>query len=518
MQPETQIQPKKQKKIKPPKNPIIENVLIDKIGYKGVWIATLENGKKILVKWNVVPWATATVHIRKKKKGVIMAEIVQITKAPADRVDEKQIACDHYANPLWDAKEQFSETSWCGWCKRQIIPYPKQLEIKRDQIREAFVGHELSTDLISAVLPSPEMYYYRNKIEFSFWKYITRDEPRHERQAGFHKPWMFSKVLDVQQCHLISSKAHALYKKIKWLCVSSWLPVYDSKTHIWFFRHLVIREWINTEQFLVNLSVATDHLMTDSLKKIWSDWCASLTQDNDLTDSITTFCITENNWLADIIRNPEAITSPLRWDWFFHESLVFRGKEGEETKLRFRLSPFSFFQTNTYSAQVLFETAASLLPDISGTILDMYCGAWSIGMSLLAMGKWQKVVWIEIVEEAIVDAKHNARINWLEEKTEFFAGKAEQLVFREPRVKDALTDMWLIVVDPPRDWLHPSMIKFLSLVKKHHACPFLYISCNPITLARDLALLVEQWRTIQTIQAVDMFPHTYHVETIVVLK
>lgn len=516
------------------KNPFIENIRIQKVGYKWVGIAALENGKKILVKGNVVPGATATVRIVKKKKGVLLAEVVRITDAPRDRVDQSQIACDHYADPLWTSEQQMTSTSWCGGCKRQVIPYEKQLEIKREQVRECFVAHGIDPDLVTHVLPSPELYRYRNKIEFSFGKYISRDGDDEHRQLGFHKPGMFSKVLDVQQCHLISSKAHELYTRLRALCQSSWLPVYDSKTQIGFRRHLVIRQGINTDQFLVNLSIATKYLTDDALTAKRDAFVETLQQDTFLREQITTMCVTSNNGLADIIRNPDATLDVLWGDGFFFESLRYPAQtssyddldgetaasssEAEDVEVTFRVSPFSFFQTNTRAAELLFRTAVTLLPEIRGTILDLYCGAWSIGMSLLAQWKGDHVVGIEIVEEAIVDAKHNADINGLSDKTDFFAGKAEQLVFREPKVKEILADMWLVVVDPPRDGMHKSMITFLKTIKQYYACPLLYISCNPVTLARDLELLAEQWWEIETVQAVDMFPHTYHVETIVILR
>jgi tRNA/tmRNA/rRNA uracil-C5-methylase (TrmA/RlmC/RlmD family) len=188
-------------------------------------------------------------------------------------------------------------------------------------------------------------------------------------------------------------------------------------------------------------------------------------------------------------------------------------------KIRFRVSAFSFFQTNTLGAQELFAKAASMisLSWSRSTILDLYCGAGTIGLSFVAMGIGKFCIGIELVEDAIRDAKVNAQLNKMDDKSYFVAGKAEVLVSRDRQISDKMSDIGLIIVDPPREWLHKDVVEFLIGLRQNHRCQLLYISCNPVTLARDLDLLVQGGWECTVLQPVDMFPHTHHVEMISVL-
>lgn len=157
----------------------------------------------------------------------------------------------------------------------------------------------------------------------------------------------------------------------------------------------------------------------------------------------------------------------------------------------FRISPFSFFQTNTHAAELLYQTAINMTGDIKGTILDLYCGTGSIGISFLKANKGNFVMGIEIVNDAIIDANHNAQINNIADQSYFVAGKAEELVHEDSTIQQKIHELGLVIVDPPRDGLHKNVIKFLNTLKKQHQCKLLYISCNPVTMARDIQGLSE---------------------------
>lgn len=189
-------------------------------------------------------------------------------------------------------------------------------------------------------------------------------------------------------------------------------------------------------------------------------------------------------------------------------------QETKTTAVSFRISPFSFFQTNTYGAEILYQTAIAMAGEVHGTILDLYCGTGSIGISFLKCKKGNFVLGVEIVEEAILDAHHNAQINGVEAQTYFVAGKAEDLVHTDPTVQQKLHEVELIIIDPPRDGMHKNVITFLNTCKKQQQCKLLYVSCNPVTMARDIQLLSAGGRKLHELQPVDMFPQTHHIETI----
>ena len=187
------------------------------------------------------------------------------------------------------------------------------------------------------------------------------------------------------------------------------------------------------------------------------------------------------------------------------------------TEISFRVSPFSFFQTNTLWAQQLFGQAMKMVGNIEGTILDLYCGTWSIGISFLKVGKGKRLVGIEIVEEAIADAWYNAKINGIEDKVVFLANPAEKAFIQTPEIRNKLNNLGLVIIDPPRDGLHKNVVQMICDLKKESDFKLLYISCNPVTMVRDIELLLAWGFSIKPIQPVDMFPQTHHIECIGVL-
>ncbi|MCX6822798.1 MAG: methyltransferase domain-containing protein [candidate division SR1 bacterium] len=430
-----------------------------------------------------------------------------------------------------------------------MLSYATQLKLKQDIVADSFKKLKMPELNILPIVGSPLEKGYRNKIEFSFGKYITNGEQvkngearekqlnvLSDRSVGFHRQGEFSKIVDITNCGLISDQANEVFARVKGLCLASGLPVYDQKTHQGFFRHLVIREGFHTGQFLVNLSVSEENLKTSKSGK-WDQLLEVLKKDELLKDKVTTFVITYNNGLADTIRNDKSETKTFWGDGYMYEKLVF-GKTEETgrfngdmeintqsfsqsptnhqipSEVSFRISPFSFFQTNTLGAQQLFSLGMHIAGQVEGNILDLYCGTGSIGLSFLKAGKGEQLIGIEIVEEAITDARYNAKINGLENQVLFVANPAEKALTSNDELRAKIKNIGLVIVDPPRDGLHKNVISFLADLKKEQNFKLLYISCNPVTMVRDIELFAAQGFQIQTVQPVDMFPQTHHIEVI----
>lgn len=491
------------------KNKILEKITIEKLWYGWIWISTLPSWVKVLVSWWILPWSVVDCRVIKNKKDYFECQVVKVHSLWD--VELKDDLCPHYF---------FYEKWWCGWCKWQILPYEKQVDLKHKIVYDSLRNIKNVVDKIwlKEVLHSPEFFWYRNKVEFTFGHDYKKSIPW---MLWFNKQWDFLTVVDVADCKLISGDQNDLYRYLKNIFINSGLPIYNKKTHIGFYRHLVMRKWVNTNQMLINLVVSNQYLLNNIVAaKQFESLKETLSKDEYLSKTITTFVITYNNWLADIVKWQDIKTDLLWWDWYIYENLKFTQLdwEGKEVDLKFRVSPFSFFQTNTLWAQVLFSQWAKVAWEVKWTILDLYCGAWSIWLSFLKMWLWKDVIWIEIVEEAIEDAKYNAKINGLDSNSYFVAWKAEKLIFEDQKIKDNIENINLVVIDPPRDWLHKNVVKFLWDLKQIKNYKLLYISCNPVTMSRDIQLLLELWFELNYLQPVDMFPHTHHIEMIWLLN
>ena len=530
---------------------IIKWLTVYKIWYWGIGIASLPDWKKVLIKWGALPWSIVDVRVVNSKKDYIEAHLLEIKKQDPKLITGHAI-CQHFFSPFMEKDENNTlppYAIWCWGCKWQVMNYDAQLKLKEDIVKDAFWKLLKKQEItFLPIVGSPLHEWYRNKIEFSFWVYKQLEENFRKAKKSwrkeedllkewmqkysidanfnlwFHKQGEFSKIVDVNHCWLVSEKVNKLFVHIKELCKNSWLSVYDQKNHPWFFRHLVIREWVNTNQILINLSVADNNLVWNDTE-LWSKFMETLKEDSILKEEVSTFVISYNNWLADIIRNSETEIKTFWWEGSIYEILDFSefvnsedNEEKQEVRVNFRISPSSFFQTNTLWAQKLFWTAMKMAWRIEWNILDLYCWAGSIWLSFLKSWVWEELVWVEIVEEAIVDAWHNAKINGVEDKCYFVASPAEKMLINFPELEEKIKNVWLVIIDPPREWLHVNVIKYLSDLKKQYNFKLLYISCNPITMARDIELLVEEWFKFKEIQPVDLFPHTHHIEDICILN
>ena len=512
---------------------IITNITIEKLWHGGVGIATAEDGRTIIVKWGVLPGSLVDLKVVKSRKDMIEAHVYELHGLDPT-IANGEVLCPHY---LYHYGGQIlpDHKHGCGWCKWQIINYPQQLVMKRDIVAECMMIMQDKIDQIGWV-PLPltvnEIFGYRNKIEYSFGKYITGKKskegeegeesesngeypwgwktPRqeHHRQLGFHRQGQFSKIIDIDQCYLTDEKMRAVFIYCKELLKQTGLPVYDQMRHEWVLRHLMIRQGKHTNQIMMILSVADQQATLRDMALLHQ----TLLNDPKLRELITTAILVINNGLADIIYDRDSQSQILWGDGLIREELHFN-----DTKLSFEIAPTAFFQTNTLGAELLFRTARDMIGEVKGTLLDLYCGAGTIGLCLLAQWVGSRLVGIELVAAAIDNAWINARLNGLDGKCEFYAGKAETII----KEKDLnLTDLECIVVDPPREGLHQDVSQFLvSLKQQNPALRLCYISCNPATLARDLALLTVDWGyELTALQPVDMFPHTHHIENIAMMR
>jgi 23S rRNA (uracil-5-)-methyltransferase RumA len=475
---------------------ILENILIEKLVFGGKWFARLKHtnpdydGRVIFVTWWAIPGSVADLRVLKKKKAFIETQIFKIIKkSPLEKINKE------------------NKYGMSGWWKWINIGYNEQLKIKEEQVEEAFNILKAKQDNISfkSIIPSPTINWYRNKVEFSYWKYISHKFDIAEHfNVWFHKQWEFSKVEDFDWCPLIDEIQNEIYREIKNFSKTLWLPVYDQMRQEWFFRHILIRKTFFTNEMMLLLSFNDkyfdNNLNLDKNEKLWllKDFFINLSKKYNIIKSIY-FSYNPNK--ADVcIWDLELIY----WNKVISEELL---------NLKFEISPTSFFQTNSSGAEQLYQKVLDFVinKEIKNqVVLDLYWGTWTIGM--IFANAWAKdVISVELVKSSSKDGEKNAKYN-----------KLNNISFVNSKVEDFLwkyINAWkyadLLIIDPPRVWMHPDALPNILKFKTHQ---IIYISCNPATLVRDLWYILDNSNyKIEKIQAMDMFPHTNHIETIVSL-
>ena len=404
----------------------------------------------------------------KRKKGTWEAKLLEVHENPKHFV---KAPCEYFGQ--------------CGGCSAQELQYEHQIQMKHGQVMELLskAGIDDFEDL--GVLGSPEVLEYRNKMEFSFGD-AEKDGPM---TLGMHRKHSTYDVLTVEGCKLVDTDFSEILKYVLEYCKANQLPYYKKLQHTGFMRYLVIRKSKTFGEILINI-------VTSSQSDFSFDALAKELTELNLQGKVAGVLHTITDTLADAIK-PEKVT------------LLYGKEEISETilGLQFNISPFSFFQTNTLGAEVLYKRALDLIEDMDNkTVFDLYCGTGTITQIMATRAK--KVYGIEIVEEAVVKAKENAAFNGLT-NCEFIAGDVLTKV-------DELHDQPdIIVLDPPRDGIHP---KAIQKIINFGAKELLYISCKPTSLARDLPILKEAGYKVEKVLCVDMFPNTPHVETVVKLS
>ena len=475
---------------------IIENILIEKLVFWWKWFARLKHDnpdldwRVIFVTWWAIPWTVANLRVLKKKKAFLDTQIVDIIK-------KSDIEVEHPTNKYWMS----------GWWKWINIPYKEQLKIKEEQVKESLNVVRQKQDNLKFldIQASPTIDWYRNKVEFSFWKYLSARYWIEEHfNLWFHKQWEFSKIQDMDGCPLIDEIQNEIYREIKSFSKTLWLPVYDSMRAEWFFRHLMIRRTHFGDEMMILLSFNPEYfeknekLDKDEKLLLIKDFLIWLTNKYTIIKSIyfshnankADVCI----WDLELIYGTKTIKENLQW-------------------LSFNISPTSFFQTNSTWAEKLYSMVIDYahkdkLKDYK--VLDLYGWTWTIWM-IFAKAWAKHVTSVELVKSASRDWEENAKSNWID-NMDFVNSKVED--FLKKYIND-WNSADLLIIDPPRAWMHPDA---LPDILKFNTNQIIYVSCNPSTLARDLWYILDNSEyKIEKIQAMDMFPHTHHIETIVSL-
>lgn len=463
---------------KPRKDDVIE-LTIDDISFEGKGVGRL-NGDFVVFVPNTVPGDLVKAKIKRTKKNYSDAKLEEVINRSNKRV---QPLCIHFGT--------------CNGCKMQNIDYTYQLEIKRQNVINAFerIGGFKGLEILP-VKGSDNIYYYRNKLEFSFSnnRWLTEDDMQNENAdksspgksfaLGYHIPGFIDKILDIHSCRLQSEISNKILNITRDFFKSKSSTIYSTKTHTGYLRFLVIKQSANNSDLMINL--------------ITHDYDEELIK--EYADSITAN-VPEVTTLVNSISKTKAQVAKA------DESMVIFGKgymEEQIGKYKFKLTANSFFQTNSKQCEKLFETIVEFAGfNKTENVLDLYCGCGAI--SLYISEYVYSVYGIELSEESIAMAKENAELNNVK-NCEFETGDVKE--FLESK-KDFKYDT--VILDPPRSGLHPDAVISIA---EYSPGKIIYVSCNPTTQARDLAMLAEKY-SITKIQPVDMFPHTFHIENLV---
>ena len=460
------------------KNIILENIVITDYAAEGKSLVRHE-GKVIFVS-GAIPGDTVNIQIGKNKKDWAEGRAIKIVEPSPDRLVP---FCKHFGV--------------CGGCKWQMLPYHKQLQFKQQEAEQNL--KRIGKTNIPALLPivgSEKTTEYRNKLEFTFSnkRFLTNDEIGSEESIaqqnalGYHAPRIFDKVIDIQECHLLDPINNTIRNSVRDFAMEKGFEFYDIKDHTGWLRNIIIR-LTNTGELMINICL---NFEAEENRILLLDHLLSK------VPSITTLLYTINPKWNDSIYD----LTPL----------VYFGKGFVSEKLgdlEFIISPKSFFQTNTKQAENLYSIAKDFAGLTGNEIVyDLYCGTGSIG--IFVSDKAKKIIGVEVIEDAIEDAKKNAALNNIEH-AKFFAGDVIKICNDEFFKTHGRPDV--VITDPPRVGMHEKLvIKLLEM----EAPKIVYVSCNTATQARDIALLSEKYQ-VEKVQPVDMFPHTHHIECVVLL-
>lgn len=455
------------------KGQLIEGI-VEKVEFPNKGILSIED-KKVIVKF-ALPGQKVTAVINKLRKGKAEARLVEVLEQ----------------SPI-EIKSQCIHFGICGGCLYQNLSYENQLRLKEQQVKEILdQAMEGKSYEFQGIKGSPEAYGYRNKMEFSFGD-AYKDGPL---SLGMHKRGGFYDIISVPHCQIVDEDYRQILTCVLEYFTERNTPFYHKMRHQGYLRHLLVRKGRKTGEILIALVTTTEEKeelqpLTDRLL---------LLQDR-LKGTITGILHTLNDSLADIVQSDE--TRILYGRDYFYEELM---------GLHFKISQFSFFQTNSLGAEVLYETAREYIGQVEDkgkkekVIYDLYSGTGTIAQMMAPVVK--KVVGVEIIEEAVLAARENAKQNGLT-NCEFIAGDVLKVL------DDIAEKPDMIILDPPRDGIHP---KALCKIIDYQVPRIVYISCKPTSLARDLEVFSANGYVMEKAVAVDMFPWTGNVETVVLLS
>ncbi len=457
--------------------PIIPQVLIGDLA-EGNYCVTRVNNQVVFVE-NAAPGDIMDIHIIKKKRGYAIAAPLHLhTPSPVRTTP----FCSHFGV--------------CGGCQWQHVSYPAQLATKEQMVKDKLIhlGH-INNPPVAQILAADPIQYYRNKLEYTFStkRWLTKEEiqghqPLDRQALGFHKPGYFDKVVEIQHCYLQGDPSNAIRLAVGQFAREQGMSFYDFHTHQGALRNLIIRTASTGEvMVIVQFGTAQEAEVEQMMQLIHTQFpqLTSLqyvinTKFNETFYDLPVHCYAGKPFITEVIDG-------LQW----------------------QIGPKSFFQTNSKQASVLYRTATNLA-DLQGheLVFDLYTGVGTIAHYLAR--KARQVVGIEMVEGAIQDAKTNAALNHLN-NVSFYVGDMKDIL------QAAYVAAWgkpqVVVTDPPRAGMHADVIQQLLELEPEK---IVYVSCNPATQARDIALLAAKYQLIQA-QPIDMFPHTSHVENVALL-
>jgi 23S rRNA (uracil1939-C5)-methyltransferase len=458
---------------------VLENVKIEAIAAEGKAIAHI-NGKVLFVPF-AIPGDIVNILVTRKKSGYMEGNVLYITTPSPDR---KTPFCDHYGT--------------CGGCKWQPLPYPLQLKFKEQQVIDQLtrIG-KLELPAVSPILGSEKTEFYRNKLEYTFSKkrwVESKDEmlnlsDKDVLGLGFHISGYFDKVLDIEKCYLQEEPSNSIRLFIKDFAVKHDYPFFDLREQTGFLRTIVIRTSSTSEVMLIVVFAYEDkelriRLLDEIIKKFPQ--------------------ITSLNYVINSKKNDTISDLPVHL--YFGNDSIYEKMED----LRFKIGPKSFYQTNSEQAYRLYSVVREFAALSGNEILyDLYTGTGTIALFLSSLAK--KIVGVEYVPEAIEDAFINAKENGIE-NCSFFAGDMKDILTPEFIAVHGKPNV--IILDPPRAGIHPDVAK---VIVEAEPDKIVYVSCNPATQARDIAAMSDKYE-VTRVQPVDMFPHTHHLENVVLME
>ncbi|MDR2584784.1 MAG: 23S rRNA (uracil(1939)-C(5))-methyltransferase RlmD [Prevotellaceae bacterium] len=458
---------------------ILENVLITGVAAEGKALASIDG--KILFVPHAIPGDVADIQVTHRKKAYMEGYILNLRTQSPDRIPP---FCPHYG--------------YCGGCKWQPLPYPLQLKYKQQQVYEQLtrIG-KCQLPSIKPIIASEKRQYYRNKLEFTFSdrSWLTNEEiaiqgdTHFQKALGFHVSGSFDKVLDITHCYLQPDPSNAIRLAIKNFAEENDYTFFNLREQTGFLRTLMIRT-ASTGEIMVVIAFAFE----DQKKRE-----ALLDNLIDRFPAITSLMYVINEKRNDSFEGLKVL--PYHGTPFIIEQME---------SLLFTIGPKSFFQTNSDQAHRLYSIVRDFA-SLTGNelVYDLYTGTGTIALFLSRYAK--EVIGIEYVEEAVADARENAKANQIN-NCHFYAGDMKEVLNRDFLDRHGTPDV--MILDPPRMGIHPQVI---SVIIESSPSKIIYVSCNPATQARDINLLSTRY-TIQSIQPIDMFPHTHHVENVVLLQ
>ncbi len=460
------------------KSIVLENITITDYAAEGKSLVR-HDGKVIFVS-GAIPGDIVNIQIGKSKKDWAEGRATAIIEPAPDRLTP---FCKHFGN--------------CGGCKWQMLPYEKQLQYKQQEVEQNLkrIG-KIDLPEIMPIIGSEQTVHYRNKLEFTFSnkRFLTNEEINtdaalvQQNALGYHAPRIFDKIIDITTCHLLADVNNDIRNTVRDFATEKAFEFYDIRNHTGWLRNIIIR-YTTTGELMVNICLNHD---------AEADRIALFDHLLSKVPSISTLLYTINPKWNDSIYD----LTPM----------VYHGKGYVVEKLgdlQFIISPKSFFQTNTKQAEKLYQITKDFAA-LNGNevVYDLYCGTGSIGIFVSDQAK--KIIGVEVIEDAIEDAKKNAALNNIHH-AEFFAGDVIKICNDDFFKKHGRPDV--VITDPPRVGMHEKLV--LKLLEME-APKIVYVSCNTATQARDLGLLAEKYK-VEKVQPVDMFPHTHHIECVVLL-